>query len=163
MFSCNCIESVSPTMEKISATNPKYISAIAHDSWTCTQELLKRSFLYAPYKLFPSIKKFSNSPTFIFHCTHFCGLSGACVKPVSFSSNSLFVHSLVCLIHTYLTFLRISAKLVPALLPNKLCLSYVLLKMHLKKLQVDSYHNLDLQHMIFSYTIYFDVSLYLWV
>ena len=67
------------------------------------------SFLHVLYKLLPPNKNilgarhFFSVSLFHFHHTLFRGLAGARVNPGSIFSNSLFVHSLVCLItHSFL-------------------------------------------------------------
>ena len=84
------------------------------------------AFPLAPYKLPPSINNILRARHFFlvcffhFHRTLFRGFVGACMNPGSFS---LFVHSLLCQI-THLFLNGFSAKLVSALLPCMLYLSY---------------------------------------
>ena len=90
-------------------------------------EIGSASLLIWPYKILPFTTKFIRGSSFflcsfIFIAYFFCGLAGACVNPEVLFSNSLFVHSLVCLI-TH-PFSWISAKFVSALLLCMLYLSY---------------------------------------
>ena len=50
-------------------------------------KIIFTSFLYAPYKVPPSINNIFTHVSF--YCTLFHGLAGACMNPTSFSLNSL--------------------------------------------------------------------------